>query len=452
MLQFFLFFCFYNWVEEKSAYIYHLGCRVNQYEALLLKDIFRERDYKILDNPINAGLIVVNSCALTSLAKAKTRNTIRHALKSSPNAKVLITGCYAQTDPQGFEKIENAKWIVSNDDKLRAADIVVENPNPDRPALYFPKNNLPENSVEFNNVSNVEIVDRANIKIQDGCDNACSYCIIPRARGRARSRSFSNIIDEAKALSKRGVRELTITGINISQYARQGYNIVDIIDAINEIKDIYRIRIGSVEAFNFPVEDIVARMADTQHKLARHLHISAQTMSEEMLKIMRRNYSISEFLDMIYYAKSHCEDIAIGTDIIISHPKETEEIFLESLKLIEENTLFSYMHVFSFSPADKTLAKIMPEQVPHKTKQERAKIMRALSDFLKLKFYNSQVAKTREVLLENQENGKYFAHTDNYIPVSIDIEEKNLTNKLALVELQKIANLDKIEAKLLKLI
>ncbi|MFI3290363.1 MAG: tRNA (N(6)-L-threonylcarbamoyladenosine(37)-C(2))-methylthiotransferase MtaB [Opitutales bacterium] len=437
---------------KKKAYIYHLGCRVNQYEALLLKDIFKDKGYEILDNSKDASLIVVNSCALTSLAKAKTRNTIRHALKDSPNADVLVTGCYAQTDADSLSKIEKVKWVISNEFKLNSAEIIEANPATNKVQHFFPKNALPENSPNFTNIGNSQILDRANIKIQDGCDNACSYCIIPRARGRARSRDFENIIEEAKALSKRGVRELSITGINISQYQHKGLNIINIIDAINEIDDIYRIRIGSVEAFNFPVEEIVERMANPQHKLARHLHISAQTMSEEMLKIMRRNYSLSEFLSTISYAKAHCPDIAIGTDIIISHPKETEEIFLESKNIIEQNDLFSYMHVFSFSPADKTLAKIMPDQVPHKIKQERSKIMRALSDYLRLKFYKSQMNKPREVLLENQLNNKYFAHTDNYIPLYINLPQKNLTNNLALVEINNISNIEHIEAKLIKLL
>ena len=201
-----------------TVFIHSLGCRVNQYEAVVLKDLFGSLGYQVLTSPENASLIVVNTCALTSLARAKTRNNVRHFLSKSPNANVALTGCYAQTDANALCGIENVKWVVGNDYKFDLPNIIANNPPENTAKIFMSPFPVPQANVETENSATTPLSDRSNIKIQDGCNNACSYCIIPRARGRARSRPLKDIKAEALSLAKRGVRELIITGINISQY------------------------------------------------------------------------------------------------------------------------------------------------------------------------------------------------------------------------------------------
>ncbi len=430
-----------------TVFIHSLGCRVNQYEAVVLKDLFGSLGYEVLNSPENASLIVVNTCALTSLARAKTRNNVRHFLSKSPNANVALTGCYAQTDANALCGIENVKWVVGNDYKFDLPNIIANNPPENAAKVFMSPFPVPQANTETENAATTILSDRSNIKIQDGCDNACSYCIIPRARGRARSRPLKDIKAEAISLAKRGVRELIITGINISQYKDANNTLPDVVDSLCDIDEILRVRIGSIEPPDFALEALLQRMNLPNAKLARHLHIVVQNLCEKTLVKMRRKHTVADFLDMVKTAQTQCPDIAIGTDLICGHPGESEDDFLECIDILQ-NSKLAYAHVFTFSAADKTLAKTMPNQIPYCEKKRRSDLMRKVAKQLHYNFAKAQLGKRGKILLENRlDNGNYLGYTDNYIHCEVaNLNKNGLKNTLVEAKLEKIAPQGKIEA------
>ncbi|MDY6069484.1 MAG: tRNA (N(6)-L-threonylcarbamoyladenosine(37)-C(2))-methylthiotransferase MtaB [Opitutales bacterium] len=430
-----------------TVFIYSLGCRVNQYEAVVLKDLFGSLGYQVLTSPENASLIVVNTCALTSLARAKTRNNVRHFLSKSPNANVALTGCYAQTDANALCGIENVKWVVGNDYKFDLPNIIANNPPENTAKIFMSPYPVPQANDKTENAATTPLSDRSNIKIQDGCNNACSYCIIPRARGRARSRPLKEIKAEALSLAKRGVRELIITGINISQYKDENNTLLDVVDSLCSIDEILRVRIGSIEPPEFPLEELLQRMNLPNAKLARHLHIVAQNLCEKTLVKMRRKHTVADFLNMVKTAQAQCPDIAIGTDLICGHPDESESDFLECMDILQKSKL-AYAHVFTFSAADKTLAKTMPNQIPYCEKKRRSDLMRKVAKQLHYNFEKAQLGKKGKILLENRlANGNYLGYTDNYMQCEVaNLNKNGLKNTLVEANLAKITPQGKIEA------
>lgn len=432
---------------SKKIAIFTLGCRVNNYESTALADSARSSGYEIVKWGEPADIAIVNSCALTVLAEAKTRQAVRIFARNNPKSAIAITGCYAQTSPLDLLKLENIKWVIGNSLKARTIDIINANPPLDFPHIFVDKTITA--SKEILNC-NTPLSDRMNLKIQDGCDNACAYCIIPRARGLPRSRNFDEIIADAENLVSRGVREIIITGINISKFDSNGKTLADLTDALNAIKNLLRIRIGSIEPPDFGVDALLERIADSSHKLCPHLHISSQSLSDNVLVAMRRKYTTSDFFKMLEKIHTKASNISVGTDIICGHPLETDEDF----KLTQERLLssgMSYAHVFTYSPRPKTLAATMP-QVPVETRKARANTLRKDASKLHSNFIKNNSNKPIQVLLENEiSTGTYLAYTDNYIQTEVEIGESNLKNRLALVEITSQCADDRAKAKLINL-
>lgn len=393
--------------------IWTLGCRVNAFESACIRDKALAAGFDVVEWEGGADIGVVNSCALTKLAEAKTRQSIRIFARKNPHCKIAVTGCYAQTDPEGV-RLENVKWIISNKNKANVVDIILDGLSA-------------ESGSELHCGGNSPLDDRMNLKIQDGCDNACAYCIIPRARGLPRSVDFEKIVADAENLVSRGVRELVLTGINIAKFSSPKGGLVALADRLNEIDGLYRLRLGSIEPPLVDVDAIAERAKDTSHVLMPSLHISAQSLSDTVLERMRRRYKARDFLEMVGRFVNLCPDIAIGGDFICGHPAETRAEFEQTRNLLE-NSPMAYAHVFTFSPRPKTLAWNMKDTPPAAERKARADELREVAARLRLKFARAQLGKRKTLLLENRlPDGLFFAHTDNYIPSVADVcgGEKN---------------------------
>ena len=428
-----------NFLKGRRAYLHTLGCRVNQSESAMFADALAKAGFEILSTNDNADLIILNSCALTEFAEAKTRRALKNFKKKNPKVFVCVTGCYAQTNAEALQKA-GADCVISNLEKGALVELLLADYY--KGGCFVEKNSFEgERSVRKRVAADVgfsgaaELSDRMNLKIQDGCDNACAYCIIPRARGLPRSRKISDIIADARNLVSRGVCEIILTGINMSKFDA---SIVDLCDRLNDIPDLKRIAIGSLEPPVPALEKLARRMADGGHKLAKHFHISLQSASDNVLKAMRRKYSVAEFLDAIKTAKEIDPSISVGTDIICGFPTETEEDFEETLRNVKNSGL-SFLHVFTYSARPNTLAAQM-KAPPLAQRKARADKLRLLGDSLRADFMKSRVGQRAEVLLENRlKSGEYLGYTENYIQCEVAIPQAGLKNRMAEVVMQGIA-------------
>lgn len=418
---------------KKTLAVYTLGCRVNAFEAACMRDAARNAGWTVVDWDCGADVGIVNSCALTKLAEAKTRQTIRIFARKNPHCKIAITGCYAQTSPESLAAmgLENIAWIVDNKSKGSIVQIISDGVFGCADGGSASKKCPPSaDSKELSSSGDTPLDDRMNLKIQDGCDNACAYCIIPRARGLPRSMDFDAIVRDAENLVSRGVRELVLTGINISKFSTPRGGLIELIDRLNGIENLYRLRLGSVEPPLLPLEAVLERAADSSHALMPHLHISAQSLSDAVLERMRRHYTARDFLDMVEKCVAGCADISIGGDIICGHPGETRAEFDLTKRLLADSPM-SYAHVFTFSPRPKTLAWTMKDVPEPAERKARADELREVAARLHLRFAETQVGKVRPLLLENKiSDGAYFAHTDNYIQASVALAKDGMKNAL----------------------
>lgn len=449
---------------KKTLAVYTLGCRVNAFEAACIRDAARNAGWTVVDWDCGADVGIVNSCALTKLAEAKTRQTIRIFARKNPHCKIAITGCYAQTSPESLAAmgLENIAWIVDNKSKGSIVQIISDGvfgcadggadsigaarasttttvvsqnvcsgaAGESAGAAESARESTSAGSKELSSSGDTPLDDRMNLKIQDGCDNACAYCIIPRARGLPRSMDFDAIVRDAENLVSRGVRELVLTGINISKFSTPRGGLIELIDRLNEIENLYRLRLGSVEPPLLPLDAVLERAADSSHALMPHLHISAQSLSDAVLARMRRHYTARDFLDMVEKCVAGCADISIGGDIICGHPGETRAEFDLTKRLLADSPM-SYAHVFTFSPRPKTLAWTMKDVPEPAERKARADELREVAARLHLRFAETQVGKVRPLLLENKiSDGAYFAHTDNYIQASVALAKDGMKNAL----------------------
>ena len=292
------------------------------------------------------------------------------------------------------------------------------------------------------------IDDRVNLKIQDGCDNCCSYCIIPRARGLPRSRALGDIVADAKKLVSRGAREIVLTGINIMKFASpDGAGLVEVVDALDSIDGLLRLRLGSIEPQDMPVEALLERAADASHKLQPHFHVSAQSLCDRVLRAMRRKNTAEEFLAFVARAKAVCPDISIGADIICGHPFERDCDYLETKAAMVSGGL-SYAHVFTFSPRPKTPAALMSADTPPpEVRRARSDDLRIAAAQMHENFMRSQLGRIRPILLEKMyPDGKYLAHTDNYIKLSVSGLGAGLKNTPASARLDSLISGDTVAA------
>ncbi len=421
-----------------SVSFYTLGCRLNQAETALFCDTFRARGYEIKTFGEQTDICVINTCSVTGQSEAHCRNIIRSVLRQHSKTFMVVVGCYAQVGLDIIRAIPGVDMIVGTEQKFRITEYLVSLATTDNgdkdpftglekraEPLVIHSNIISKDDFTVNSVGNFIKHTRANIKIQDGCNFFCSYCIVPYARGRDRSREFDNIHKEALQLVERGHQELVITGVNIGTYSYQGKTLLDVLKMLEDIDGVQRIRITSIEPMTIPA-GIIEYIASTK-KLCRFFHIPLQSGDNTILKLMNRRYTSEEFSEFVLSLSETIPDVNIGTDIIAGFPGEGEAEFEHSRQLLAELPI-NYAHVFSFSSRKSTKAAAFPNQVHSETIKRRSQVLRTLSAQKRQAFYSQYIGRTVSVLFERREkNGLFTGYTGNYVKVGVAAEE-NLSN------------------------
>lgn len=436
-----------NHVTTRRASLLTHGCRLNQTETNLIREQLESRGFQVVPFGEEAELGIINTCTVTREAEAKCRQSIRGFIRRNPTAFTAVIGCYSQMGANEIAGIDGVDLIVGNQDKMAVLDYA-EQGKFERPLILRDRIQGDEFTMSF--AGELPSTQRANLKVQDGCDFMCAFCIIPFARGRARPRALDNLLEEAQQLAESGVKELVITGVNIGTYsiekAGRAITILEVVDALNAIPGIERIRISSIEPTTIPSE-LIDRMAAPGHAVLPYLHIPLQSGTDAILEIMRRRYCVSEFLDFITDAAARVPNLCIGTDIMVGHSGETDALFEETYRVFLESPLH-YCHVFPYSERPGTLATKRADHVPMEERRRRSARLRRLSEMKRHDFYSSFLGKQRPVLWEHSpEYNVWTGLTDNYIRV-MTRSERNLLNTITQAEITNI-QADTAEARVL---
>ena len=405
-----------------------LGCKVNQYESNAMAQKFIDNNYEICNIEDSPDIIIVNTCTVTNIADRKSRQLLRKVKEENPKAIVVACGCYVQVAKDKIDEIEEIDISIGNSEKKDIVQIV-EN-------YVYQKEKI--NSIfdinkekDFSEMGAVTYTEktRATIKIQDGCNNFCTYCLIPYARGRVRSRKKENIIKEVEEVVKNGIQEIVITGIHIASYGleyEENYKLIDLLEELNKIEGLKRIRLGSLEP-SLITEEFTNRLSKL-NKICNHFHLSLQSGCDETLKRMNRKYTIKEFREVAERLRSYFKDANLTTDIIVGFPGETNEEFEKTYEFLKEIKFYK-MHVFKYSPREGTPASKMQNQIDGKTKEERSQKLIELSDKNQEEYNIKYFSEPQEVLFEEQKDGIWTGYTTNYVKVSYKSDE-NLENKI----------------------
>lgn len=419
-----------------SVSFYTLGCRLNQSETAVIERTFERDGYKIVDFEQPADIVVINTCTVTENGDADTRRLVNKVNRLNPLAKIALVGCQAQVQKERLTELNNVRWVVGNERKMDIVSIVEEFKFETQPKVITPTISRESFTVPMPGIDHDHT--RVNIKIQDGCDFFCTFCEIPYARGRARSRIFEDILKESKSLVAAGHKELVITGINVGTYRYKDYSFMDVINAMEQIDGLARIRISSIEPTTIPFELI--RKMSTKSKLCRYLHIPLQSGSDPVLKAMKRKYTVSEFSDFVLSVYHAVDEVCIGTDIIVGFPAETEQDFIRTEALVRELPLH-YFHVFSYSKRHLAKSQFMDQSVSAQKIQDRSRILRELSARQRKAFYQSLLGTTQDVLFEQSKGGFFNGVTDNYVRVHVKTEA-DLSNQLLKIRLKSLDGLN----------
>ncbi|MBR3721017.1 MAG: tRNA (N(6)-L-threonylcarbamoyladenosine(37)-C(2))-methylthiotransferase MtaB [Clostridia bacterium] len=400
-------------MKRKVAFI-SLGCKVNQYETNAMSQEFIEAGYEVVEFTDVADIYIVNTCTVTNIADRKSRQMLRRVKEINPEAVLVATGCYAQVAKDELEKIDDIDLIIGNNEKKDIVEII-ENYCNEKNAIITDVMHQKE-YVEFGTTTYTEKT-RAVVKIQDGCDRFCSYCIIPYARGRVRSRKLENIVAEVEQIVDNGIQEVVITGIHIASYGKDfnfEITLIDLLEELNKIKGLKRIRLGSIEP-TIITEEFVNRLSKLE-KICDHFHLSLQSGCNETLKRMNRRYTCEEFENGTKILRKAFPDAALTTDVIVGFPGETDEEFKTTYEFLSRIAFYK-MHVFKYSQRKGTKAAVMPNQVDSSVKEQRSKKLIELSDKNEEMYNSKYVGKTVEVLFEEKDGEYYKGHTTNYIEV-----------------------------------
>lgn len=402
----------------KKAAFYTLGCKVNQYETEAITGIFEKDGYEIVGFEEKADVYVINTCTVTNLSDRKSRQMIRRAKNSNPDSIVVVVGCYAQTAPDEVRDIPGVNLVIGTKERGKITDYIREiEAGEDKLSLV--DNIMAARDFEELRVEDYKGRTRAFIKIQEGCSQFCSYCIIPYARGPIRSRQPRDVVDEVRRLTDGGFKEIVLTGIHIASYGRDigDTSLIDIIRRVHGIEGIDRIRLGSIEPTT--VTDEFIKTARELDKLCPHYHISLQSGSDEILKRMNRKYTTEEYKRVVDALRENIRDVALTTDVMVGFPGETDEHFEETYKFLVEVS-FAQMHIFKYSPRKGTPAVSYKNQVSPQKKEERSGRLVELAGKCTLEFNRKYLGRTMPVLYEQdvkQKNGYIEGLTANYIRV-----------------------------------
>ena len=384
-----------------------LGCKVNDYEATYVKNELLN-EYQYVSFKEKADIVIIFSCCVTNTAESKTRKFIHNAINNNPNAYIVVVGCLAQIKPN-LNEFKNVNLVIGSTNKNEIVDLI--------------RNGINENKVkELKDVVFEELLinnypgkSRAFLKIQDGCNQFCSYCIIPYARGNERSCKHETILKEAATLSKE-YKEVVLTGIHTGRYNDNGYNLYNLLSDLVKIDSLKTIRLSSIE-INELNDEIIDLMANNS-KIARHLHIPVQACSNEILMLMNRPYTIENYISRIEYIRNKVKDISISTDLIVGFPNESDDIFNKSLVNLDKIN-FSFIHIFKYSRKSNTKADKMTNHIDESVKKNRSKIIEDKQKLWTSKFLNNFVDKEVDVLIEKNEDGYSYGYASQYFYVKV---------------------------------
>lgn len=415
---------------SKRASVQTLGCRLNQSEGIAIEGKLREAGYELVPFGEPAELGVINTCTVTNEADAKSRNAIRRFSRKNPHATTVVVGCYSQISANEVAMVDGVDYVIGNHDKLNFLNYVSEE-KPQTPIVVRERIDREDFSIGL--VGEAKFEQRANLKIQDGCDFMCSFCIIPFARGRARSRDWSDLLADARKMISQGVRELVLTGVNLGTYQSEGHDFSSMIEGLSELQGLDRLRISSIEPTTIP-ENLFAWMADPNHPLMPYLHVPMQAGSDRTLARMKRRYNLAEMDAFFDRAVKAVPDLCVGTDLMVGFPGETEADFEHTCRTFLEGP-YSYCHVFTYSEREGTPAAKESNQVAMEERRRRSAHLRRLSASKRMDFHLHYQGKEMRVLLENPKNNSYFAYTDNYLKVRVLEKPKELANRMAMVKI-----------------
>jgi len=414
---------------------YTLGCKVNTYETESLWELFKERGYDRVDSKEYADVYVINTCTVTNNGDVKSRKAIRQLIKKNPEAIIAVMGCYSQMSPDDIIQIDGVDIVIGTKHREQLVSLV-EDFKRKRETISNVTDVSRYRDFDEVNVTNFTENTRAFLKIQDGCNNFCSYCIIPFARGPVRSRPKDSVLQEAMNLVSNGYHEIVLTGIHTGGYGQDltNYSFFNLLDDLSKVEGLKRIRISSIE-INELTEEIIDLISKSD-VFAKHLHIPLQSGSDEILKLMRRKYNKQEFKKMIDAIKLKIPNIAITTDVIVGFPEETDEMFEEMYDFIKEIG-FSELHVFPYSKRSGTKAALMKNQINGVIKSMRVNRLIELNETLALNYIKSQKENSVGVLFEKSDDKFTYGHSDSYIYIMVDKDE-SLHNTITDVILESI--------------
>lgn len=408
-----------------------LGCKVNQYESEAVEEIFQARGYEKKQN--NADIYVINTCTVTNMSDRKSRQMISRARRDNPEAVIAVMGCYSQVKPEEVAAIEGVDVVLGSRNKEEVVDLcenVLQNKKAIDKVLSFSETK----TIEELEISNQEAMTRAYMKIQDGCNMYCSYCLIPYARGNIASRDMDSIKKEARRLARNGYKEIVLTGIHVASYGkdlRNGTSLIDVIEEVSKTEGIERIRLSSMEPRHI-TRDFLERMKATE-KACDHFHLSLQSGSDEILKAMNRKYDTKIFKEKVDLIREVFPNAGLTTDIIVGFPTETEENHEETKDFVKE-IKFAKTHLFKYSKRDGTKAASMKPEVNGNIKKERLKELEAIEEVNRLNFLKNQIGKTLSVLFESKSDMEGFksGYSTNYLRVNVeaDIADNEIRNVL----------------------
>ena len=431
----------------KSVALHTLGCKLNYSETSTLAGKFHENGFTLKEYGENSDIFVLNTCSVTDNADKECRQIIRSVLNRNPDTYVIITGCYAQLQPNEIASIHGVDLVLGTDEKFKLFDYINGMEKKDVSCVFTsPINEITDFDYAYS--SDVESRTRAYLKIQDGCDYNCSFCTIPLARGASRSLAIDKVIDNANRLIDSGYKEIVLTGVNTGDYnyrfamnnEQLEYKLINVLYELDKL-NIQRIRISSIEP-NLLTDEII-QLTKESNKLCNHFHIPMQSGDTETLKLMRRRYNVSDYENLIYKLNEQIPGIGIGVDVIIGFPGETDERFENTYTFLKSLPV-SYLHVFTYSERRNTHAVTMPGRVDINTRKERSRILRELSAAKKFKFYSQNIGSIHKVLFETLKNdGFIYGFTENYIKVkakgAVSLENNIVNTKIVNVEENIIA-------------
>lgn len=424
----------------RKAALHNLGCKVNSYETEAMTQLLKKAGYEIVSFQDKADVYIINTCSVTNMADRKSRQMLHKAKKQNPNAVVVATGCYVQTATEKVAQDLSIDLVVGNNRKKDIVEILNE---------YYEEKEAGEQVkeeyvIDINHTDEYEDLEistvtehtRAHLKIQDGCNNFCSYCIIPYARGRIRSRTMESIKAELERLSASGFKEIVLTGINLSCYDDNGKKLIDVIEMADNVNGIERIRLGSLDP-EVVTEDFVERLGKVK-KICPHFHFSLQSGCDKTLKAMNRHYTSDEYYEKCQLIRKYIDNPAFTTDVIVGFPGETEEDYISSREFVKK-VKFAELHVFKYSKRDGTVAAKMPNQIDEKIKTLRSEDLIKTGEELTKEFRQAKIGQDTTVLFEEKillDNKEYWVgHTVDYIKIAVP-EKENLEGQIRKVNVK----------------